>query len=93
MPGHALSGLAAYPEISCIGGSFEPLPDFSGSIEVYCPGNDKTFEILQGVLDEIIELFDSEYIHTGGDECAKTRWQSCEKCKKRMKDQGLSIDN
>lgn len=93
MPGHALSGLAAYPEISCIGGSFEPLPDFSGSIEVYCPGNDKTFEILQGVLDEIIELFDSEYIHTGGDECAKTRWQSCEKCKKRMKDQGLSTYN
>ncbi|OHT04179.1 N-acetyl-beta-hexosaminidase [Tritrichomonas foetus] len=90
MPGHALGGLAGYPEISCNGGDLEPLPDFSGTIEVYCPGNDLTFTILQGVLDEVMELFDSEYIHTGGDECVKTRWQSCPKCQKRMKDQGLS---
>ena len=90
MPGHSLSGISGYPEISCTGGPFEPLPDFSGTIDVYCPGNDKTLEILQGVLDEVIELFDSPYIHTGGDECVKTRWQSCPKCQQRMKDQGLS---
>lgn len=90
MPGHSLSGVAGYPEISCLGvGPFEPLPDFSGTLEVYCPGNDKTLEILQGVLDEVIELFPSEYIHVGGDECVKTRWQSCEKCQKRVKDEGL----
>ena len=94
MPGHSLSGVCGYPEISCLGvGPFEPLSLFTSTLEVYCPGNDKTFEILQGVLDEIMELFDSEYIHIGGDECIKTRWQSCAKCQKRIKDEGLySVD-
>ena len=91
MPGHALAGVAAYPEICCLGqGDFKPKADFTGTDEVFCPGKDRTLEILQDVLDEVMELFPSQYIHTGGDECVKKRWQNCADCKKRMQDQGLT---
>lgn len=57
--------------------------------DVYCAGNEETFTFLQDVLDEVITLFPSEYIHIGGDECPKANWKRCPKCQARMKKEGL----
>ncbi len=89
MPGHALAALSAYPELGCTGGPYEAATKWGIFDDVFCAGNDKTFAFLDDVLAEVVQLFPSTYIHIGGDECPKTRWEACEKCKKRMKDEGL----
>ncbi|MBI9033879.1 MAG: family 20 glycosylhydrolase [Bacteroidales bacterium] len=89
MPGHCLSTLAAYPELSCTGGPFEVSNSWGVFEDVYCAGNEKTFEFLEDVLLEVMDLFPSKYIHIGGDECPKARWEDCKKCKKRMRKEGL----
>ena len=89
MPGHSLAALAAYPELSCTGGPFAPATKWGVFDDVYCAGNDAVFEFLADVLDEVMELFPGEYIHIGGDECPKTRWEQCEKCQARMVSEGL----
>ncbi len=81
MPGHSAEVLAAYPELSCTG---EPYKHHE-----FCPGNEATYEFLQNVLDEVIEVFPSEYIHIGGDEAAKDAWKKCPKCTARMADEGI----
>ena len=90
MPGHTSEIFSAFPELSCRGkklkvqtGSYWPNTD------VFCAGNEKTFEFLENVLSEVAELFPSDYIHIGGDEADKTNWKSCKKCQKRIKDEGL----
>jgi hexosaminidase len=93
MPGHALAALAAYPELSCTGGPFEVGKKWGVYDDVYCAGNEEVFIFLQNVLDEVIELFPSKYIHIGGDECPKTRWKECPKCQQRMKDEGLADEH
>jgi hexosaminidase len=93
MPGHSLAALAAYPELSCTGGPFEVAKEWGVFDDVYCAGNEKTFEFLQGVLDEVCELFPGKYIHIGGDECPKTRWEKCDKCQKRMKENNLKDEH
>jgi hexosaminidase len=89
MPGHAVAALASYPELSCTGGPFVPANGWGVFDDVYCAGKENTFTFIQNVLTEIIELFPSEYIHIGGDECPKVRWNACPDCKKRMADEGL----
>ena len=92
MPGHCNSMLAAYPELSCAGGSFKVYPFSKGpgiQKDVLCAGNDKVFAVLEDVLSEVIELFPSKYIHIGGDECPKDRWKACPKCQARIKAEGL----
>ncbi|MCP9610546.1 glycoside hydrolase family 20 protein [Coprobacter tertius] len=81
MPGHSEEVTAVYPELSCSG---EPYKNGE-----FCAGNEDTFRFLETVLDEVIELFPSKYIHIGGDEANKTTWESCPKCQKRMHDNGL----
>jgi hexosaminidase len=93
MPGHALAALTSYPEYSCTGGPFEVSKKWGVFEDVYCAGNDATFEFIQNILDEVIELFPSETIHIGGDECPKERWKQCEKCQKRMKDENLKDEH
>jgi hexosaminidase len=92
MPGHALAALAAYPEFSCTGGPFEVAKTWGVFDDVYCP-KEETFTFLEGVLDEVCQLFPGEYIHIGGDECPKTRWKTCVSCQKRMKDEGLKDEH
>ena len=82
MPGHSEEVLAAYPELSCAG---KPYVNSE-----FCPGNEQTFEFLEGVLTEVMELFPSEYIHIGGDEAGKGAWKSCPKCQARMKAEGIA---
>ena len=89
LPGHSVAALAAYPEYSCTGGPFEVEKDWGVFKDIYCAGNDSTFVFLENVLDEIIELFPSKYIHIGGDEAPKYRWENCIKCKKRIQDENI----
>lgn len=88
MPGHCLAMLAAYPELSCTGGSFT-----LGKTWIYqdvcCAGNDRVFEFLDDVLTEVAGLFPSPWIHVGGDECPKNRWRQCPKCHARIQREGL----
>ena len=92
MPGHMLGALAAYPELGCTGGPYEVWTMWGVSDDVLCIGNDKTLEFITDVLGEILELFPSEYIHIGGDECPKVRWKDCPKCQARIKSLGLVAD-
>ena len=89
LPGHCVAALAAYPEYSCTGGPFEVEKDWGVFKDIYCAGNDSTFVFLENILDEIIELFPSKYIHIGGDEAPKYRWENCSKCKKRIQDENI----
>ena len=89
LPGHALAALTAYPELSCTGGPFQLRNQWGVEDDVYCAGNDKVFDFLEGVFDEIMPLFPGKYIHIGGDECPKVRWEHCRKCLKRMKEEHL----
>ena len=89
MPGHAVAALASYPWLGCTGGPYEVRTTWGISDDVFCIGKESTFGFLEDVLDEVCELFPSEYIHIGGDECPAIRWESCPDCQKRMKEEGL----
>lgn len=85
MPGHSEEVLATYPELSCSG---KPYVNAD-----FCIGTEKTFEFLENVLLEVIDLFPSEYIHIGGDEASKSSWKTCPRCQRRMADEHLnSVD-
>ena len=85
MPAHSEEVLTAYPELSC---THEPYKQAD-----FCIGNEKTYEFLENVLTEVIELFPSEYIHIGGDEAGKASWPHCPLCQKRMKEENLKDVN
>ncbi|GGD73036.1 beta-N-acetylhexosaminidase [Emticicia aquatilis] len=93
MPGHASAALAAYPEFGCRQEGYQTATFWGVFDEVFCAGNDKTFSFLQDVLDEVLPLFSSKYIHIGGDECPKVRWKACPKCQQRIKTQGLADEH
>ncbi|MBK6962700.1 MAG: family 20 glycosylhydrolase [Bacteroidales bacterium] len=89
LPGHAVAALAAYPELSCTGGPFEVYTKWGVTDDIYCAGKDEVFVFLENVLTEVIGIFPSTYIHIGGDEAPKTRWDACPRCQNRMKSEGL----
>lgn len=89
LPGHMLAALSAYPELGCTGGPYEVERSWGVFDDVLCPGKEETFTFLEDVLTEVMELFPSEYIHIGGDECPKVRWEECPDCQQRIKDLGL----
>ncbi|MBK6831842.1 MAG: family 20 glycosylhydrolase [Flavobacteriales bacterium] len=93
MPGHALAALASYPELGCTGGPYEVNKGWGVFEEVFCAGNDSTFAMLEGVLAEVMELFPSELIHIGGDECPKESWKACSKCQARKKAHDLKDEH
>jgi hexosaminidase len=89
MPGHSLAALAAYPNLGCTAGPFEVGKTWGVVNDVYCAGKEETFNFLEDVLTEVIDLFPGKYIHIGGDECPKVRWEKCPLCQKRIKVEGL----
>ena len=89
MPGHSLAALASYPELSCTGGPFEVATHFGIFPDIFCAGKETVFSFLQKVLDEILNLFPSDYIHIGGDEAPKRRWKRCPDCQRRIHEEGL----
>ncbi|MCI5619254.1 MAG: beta-N-acetylhexosaminidase [Rikenellaceae bacterium] len=93
LPGHMLAALSAYPELGCSGGPYEPWTKWGVSEQVLCPGKEDTFTFLEGVLSEIAELFPSEYIHIGGDECPKSEWENCPDCQALITKLGLKDVN
>lgn len=92
LPGHMLAALAAYPELGCTGGPYEVWTRWGISDQVLCPGKEVTFTFLQDVFTELMELFPSEYIHIGGDECPKTEWEKCPACQARIQALGIKAD-
>jgi hexosaminidase len=90
MPGHASAALASYPWLSCPDTGPHKVQETWGVFDdVYCAGKDSVFQFLQDVLDEVMELFPSPYLHIGGDECPKTAWKKCPLCQKRIREEGL----
>ncbi len=92
MPGHAVAALAAYPNLSCSGGPFEVEGLWGIFNDVYCT-REETFQFFETVLSEVMDLFPSKYIHIGGDECPKLRWQRCYACQTRIKELGLKDEH
>ena len=88
LPGHTTAALASYPELGCTGGPYKVLCSFGVFPDVLCAGNDQTLQFTKDVLDEIMDIFPSEYIHIGGDECPKSRWEKCPKCQAKIKELG-----
>ena len=92
LPGHMQAALAAYPQFGCTGGPYEVWKMWGVSENVLCAGNDETLRFIEDIFTEIIDIFPSEYIHVGGDECPKVRWTTCPKCQKRIKQLGIKGD-
>jgi len=93
MPGHAVAALASYPWLSCTGKRLDVQTRWGVFDDVFCAGKDTVFAFLEDVLDEVTGLFPSEYIHIGGDECPKVRWETCPACQKRIRDEGLEDEH
>lgn len=89
-PGHAVGALASCPWLSCTGEPYEVRQTWDIDDRVFCIGRETTFEFIEHVLAEVVELFPSEYVHIGGDECPSKFWEKCPACKARMKAEGLT---
>ncbi len=91
-PGHSVAAIASYPHLSCTGDSINVGTEWGVYKDIYCAGNDTVFAFMEDVLTEVMELFPSKYIHIGGDEAPKYRWEHCKKCKQRIKEENLHDD-
>ncbi len=92
LPGHAQAALAAYPELGCEGDSFDVWQKWGVSENIFCP-KEETFEFLENVLNEVIDLFPGKYIHIGGDECPKIRWEESAFCQQLMQKEELKDEH
>lgn len=92
LPGHAQAAIAAYPDLGCTGEQVEVATKWGVFEDIYCP-KEETFRFLEDVLDEVLALFPSEYIHIGGDEAPKTRWKNCNYCQTLIKKEGLKDEH
>ena len=92
LTGHMLAELTDNQEIGCTGGPYEVWRQWGVADDVLCAGNDQVLKFIEDVYSELIDIFPSEYIHVGGDECPKVRWEKCPKCQARIKALGLKSD-
>jgi len=93
LPGHCQAALSAYPNLSCTGDSIPVQTDWGVFKDIYCAGNDTVFSFLEQVLDQVIEMFPSLYIHIGGDEVPTYRWENCVKCQARIQEEDLANEH
>ena len=89
LPGHTMAALAAYPELGCTGGPYEVATRYGVLDDVLCVGKPETMSFVKNVLEEVMDIFPSPYIHLGGDECPKVRWAECPDCQRKIKELGL----
>ena len=92
LPGHMQAALACYPQLGCTGGPYEVWRRWGVSEDVLCAGNEEAMRFVEDVLEEVMDVFPSPYIHIGGDECPKTRWEQCLKCQAKIKELGIVGD-
>ena len=92
LPGHAKAALAAYPDLACTDGPFEVATTWGVHEDVFCP-SERTFAFLEGVLDEVLELFPSPYIHIGDDEVPKRRWRESAVAQDVIRREGLADES
>ena len=98
LPGHMVAALAAYPELGCTGGPYKVWHRWGVAKDILCAGNEQIYTFLENVLDEVMEVFPSEYIHIGGDECftgdaepeRPDPWDVCPKCQAKMRQLGIA---
>ena len=93
LPGHMQAALASYPWLGCTGGPYEVWKRWGVSDDVLCAGNEETMQFVEDVLNEVMDIFPSPYIHIGGDECPKVRWEKCPKCQKKIKELGIKKED
>ena len=93
LPGHSQAALAAYPYLGCTGDSLEVANRWGVFKDIYCAGNDSTIAFLETVLSEVCDLFPTNRIHIGGDEAPKVRWHNCDKCRRRISEEGLKDEH
>ena len=93
LPGHSQAAIASYPYLSCKDEIINVSNSWGVFKDIYCAGNDSVFTFLENIFQEITEIFPSDRIHIGGDEAPKFRWENCEKCQKRIKDEGLKNEH
>lgn len=93
LPGHMLAAMTAYPHLGCTGGPYATWTRWGVADQVLCVGKESTFAFLEQVLTEIAELFPSEYIHIGGDECPKDEWKKCPDCQALIASLGIKGDD
>lgn len=89
LPAHMVSALKAYPHLGCTGGPYELMTVWDIAKDVLCVGKESSFEFLEDVFDELCDIFPYEYIHIGGDECPKIRWEECPDCQARIRELGF----
>lgn len=89
LPGHMQAALKVYPNLGCTGGPYEVWTQWGVSEDVLCAGNDDVLTFIDDIFTEIMDIFPSQYIHVGGDECPKARWKQCPKCQARIKQLGI----
>ena len=92
LPGHMVAVLATYPKLGCTGGPYKVRESWGVAEDVLCAGNDETYDFIKNILEEVTEIFPSEYIHIGGDECPKNSWKKCPKCQAKIKALGIKGD-
>lgn len=93
LPGHSLAAVASYPHLGCTGKPTEVGTRWGVYDDVYCAGKESSFKFLEDVMDEVLALFPSKYIHIGGDEVVKTNWKKCPMCQRRIKDEKLKDEH
>lgn len=92
LPGHMVAALATYPQLGCTGGPYKVRETWGIAEDVLCAGNPQTYDFIKNILEEVTEVFPSEYIHIGGDECPKDSWKKCPKCQAKIKELGIKGD-
>lgn len=92
MPGHLTAALAAYPELGCRGTGYSVSATSGVHKEVLCVGNDRAVAFMKNVLEEVISIFPSRFIHIGGDEVPRERWSQCPRCQHKIRTHGLKAD-
>lgn len=94
IPAHSNAALASYPEYACpvVKEFIGVLPGLGGRNAeiIFCAGKEETFRFLQDILDEVMALFPSRYMHLGGDEATKTNWKKCPLCQQRIRKEHLA---
>jgi len=90
MPGHSSAAISVFKELSCLDEEVSLATGYGVFRVVMCPGKKSTYQWIYKLLDELVELFPSPFIHMGGDECPKDRWQQCPHCNERMRQQQLA---